>query len=94
MVVGQPSAPPVTQDTPPVVWNRPCKRNWRPGSCGDAQLAPAARLPVLAAAEIYGALLVKVRENGYDNHTKRAYATTGEKRGALPGLVGRAWFGR
>ena len=58
------------------------------------QLAPAARLPVLAAAEIYGALLVKVRENGYDNHTKRAYTTTGEKLGALPGLVGRAWFGR
>ena len=49
---------------------------------------------MLAAAEIYGALLVKVRENGYDNHTKRAYTTTGEKLGALPGLVGRAWFGR
>ena len=61
---------------------------------GVKMLAPAARLPVLAAAEIYGALLVKVRENGYDNHTKRAYTTTGEKLGALPGLVGRAWFGR
>ena len=56
--------------------------------------APAARLPVLAAAEIYGALLDKVRENGYDNHTRRAYTTTGEKLAKLPGLVARAWFAR
>lgn len=48
-------------------------------------------MPVLAAAEIYGVLLRKVRENGYDNHTRRAYTTTGEKLGALPGLVWRAW---
>lgn len=61
---------------------------------GTKMLAPAARLPVLAAAEIYGALLDKVRENGYDNHTRRAYTTTGEKLAKLPGLVGRAWFAR
>lgn len=59
---------------------------------GVPMLAPAARLPVLAAAEIYGALLNKVRENGYDNHTQRAYTTMGEKLGALPGLAWRAWF--
>ena len=59
---------------------------------GVRMLAPAARLPVLAAAEIYGALLQKVRDNGYDNHTKRAYTTTWEKLRALPGLVRRAWF--
>ena len=61
---------------------------------GTKMLAPAARLPVLAAAEIYGALLDKVRENGYDNHTRRAYTTTGEKLAKLPGLVARAWFAR
>ena len=59
---------------------------------GVRMLAPAARLPVLAAAEIYGALLQKVRDNGYDNHTKRAYTTTREKLRALPGLARRAWF--
>jgi phytoene synthase len=59
---------------------------------GVRMLAPAARLPVLAAAEVYGALLQKVRENGYDNHTKRAYTTNWEKLRALPGLVRRAWF--
>ncbi|ACO67025.1 predicted protein [Micromonas commoda] len=59
---------------------------------GVRMLAPAARLPVLAAAEVYGALLQKVRDNGYDNHTKRAYTTSWEKLRALPGLVRRAWF--
>jgi hypothetical protein len=32
-------------------------------------LTPAARLPVLAAAEIYGALLNKVRDNGRSLHS-------------------------
>ena len=43
------------------------------------EASPAARLPVTAAGEIYGALLNKVRANGYDNITRRAYTTTGEK---------------
>ncbi|EEH52180.1 phytoene synthase [Micromonas pusilla CCMP1545] len=60
---------------------------------GIKMLPPAARLPVTAAGEIYGALLNKVRANGYDNITRRAYTTTGEKLRALPGLAARAWFG-
>lgn len=34
----------------------------------------------------------EVRENGYDNITRRAYTTTGEKLAKLPGLAWRAWF--
>jgi len=56
-------------------------------------LAPAARLPVLAAAEMYGALLQKVRDAKYDNVTKRAYTTTLEKFGVLPKVMQKAfWF--
>ena len=67
-------------------------RGFERAAGGVRMLAPAARLPVLAAAEVYGALLQKVRDNGYDNHTKRAYTTSWEKLRALPGLVRRAWF--
>lgn len=60
---------------------------------GTKMLAPAARLPVLAAAEMYGALLQKVREAKYDNVTKRAYTTTLEKFGVLPKVMQKAfWF--
>lgn len=59
---------------------------------GTKTLAPSARLPVLAAAEIYGALLQKVRDNEYDNHSRRAYTTTTEKVFALPKIIKKAWF--
>jgi phytoene synthase len=61
---------------------------------GTKMLAPAARIPVLAAAEAYGALVDKVRENGYDNHTKRAYTTTVEKLALLPRVIRRAMVER
>jgi phytoene synthase len=61
---------------------------------GTKMLAPAARIPVLAAAEAYGALVDKVRENGYDNHTKRAYTTTAEKLALLPRVIRRAMVER
>jgi phytoene synthase len=67
------------------------EEHFQRAQCGVPMLAPAARLPVLAAAEIYGALLSKVRENRYDNYTVRAYTTTREKLSALPGLAWRAW---
>ena len=37
---------------------------------GTKMLAPGARLPVLAAAEMYGALLAKVRDAEYDNASR------------------------
>ena len=49
-----------------------------------------ARIPTMAAADIYGALLEKVRTNGYDNLSRRAYTTSWEKISALPGIVVRA----
>jgi phytoene synthase len=61
--------------------------------CGTKMLAPAQRLPVLAAAEMYGALLTKVREARYDNVSKRAYTTTTEKLFVLPRVAREAWFG-
>ena len=60
---------------------------------GTKMLAPAARVPVLAAAEMYGALLAKVREARYDNVSKRAYTTTREKLLVLPRVAKEAWFG-
>jgi hypothetical protein len=36
----------------------------------------------------------KVRENGYDNHTKRAYTTTAEKLALLPRVIRRAMVER
>ena len=73
---------------------RRAEEHFERAAAGVPMLAPAAKLPVLAAAEIYGALLDKVRENKYDNYTKRAYTTTREKLAALPGLAWRAWFSR
>ena len=49
-----------------------------------------ARIPTMAAADIYGALLAKVRMNGYDNLSQRAYTTSSEKILALPGILLRA----
>ena len=57
--------------------------------CGGEE----ARVPVLAAAEMYGALLAKVREARYDNVSKRAYTTTREKLLVLPRVAKEAWFG-
>lgn len=59
---------------------------------GTKMLSPGARVPVLAAGEMYGALLQKVRDNNYDNLTRRAYTTTGEKFAVLPRVVKKAWF--
>jgi phytoene synthase len=61
---------------------------------GTKMLAPGARLPVLAAAEMYGALLAKVRDAEYDNVSKRAFTTTREKLSVLPRVATRAWFGK
>ena len=47
----------------------------RQSALEDARAA-SARLPVLAAAEMYGALLAKVRDAEYDNVSKRAFTTT------------------
>eukprot|EP00193_Tetraselmis_chui_P015121 CAMPEP_0177789210 /NCGR_PEP_ID=MMETSP0491_2-20121128/22608_1 /TAXON_ID=63592 /ORGANISM="Tetraselmis chuii, Strain PLY429" /LENGTH=399 /DNA_ID=CAMNT_0019311019 /DNA_START=107 /DNA_END=1307 /DNA_ORIENTATION=- len=54
---------------------------------GVASLAPSARVPVLAALALYRRILLRLRENGYDNFTRRAFTGKAEKVGALPGVV-------
>jgi phytoene synthase len=52
---------------------------------GIAMLAPNARFAVRASLDLYGRILDKIEENGYDNFSKRAYTTGWEKLGILPG---------
>jgi len=46
---------------------------------GIPMLAPAARLGVQAASDIYSQILNKVEDNGYDNFRFRAYVKSNEK---------------
>jgi hypothetical protein len=48
-------------------------------------LAPDARFAVQASMDLYGRILDKIEENGYDNLNKRAYTTGFEKLQILPG---------
>ena len=51
---------------------------------GIPMLAPDARFAVRASLDLYGKILTKIEENGYDNFNKRAYTTKFEKLGILP----------
>jgi len=50
---------------------------------GIPMLAPAARLGVQAASDIYSQILNKVEDNGYDNFRFRAYVKSNEKLSVL-----------
>jgi phytoene synthase len=52
---------------------------------GIPMLAPDARFAVQASQDLYGRILDKIEENGYDNFNKRAYTTGFEKLNILPG---------
>jgi len=52
---------------------------------GIPMLAPDARFAVQASLDLYGRILDKIEENGYDNLNKRAYTTGFEKLQILPG---------
>eukprot|EP00746_Dinoflagellata_sp_MGD_P166497 gnl/MRDRNA2_/MRDRNA2_96416_c0_seq1.p1 gnl/MRDRNA2_/MRDRNA2_96416_c0~~gnl/MRDRNA2_/MRDRNA2_96416_c0_seq1.p1 ORF type:complete len:629 (+),score=94.68 gnl/MRDRNA2_/MRDRNA2_96416_c0_seq1:150-2036(+) len=54
-------------------------------SNGIPMLAPDARFAVQASQDLYGRILDKIEENGYDNFNKRAYTTGFEKLNILPG---------
>jgi len=54
-------------------------------SNGIPLLAPDARFAVQASQDLYGRILDKIEENGYDNFNKRAYTTGFEKLNILPG---------
>uniref|UniRef100_A0A7R9YX38 15-cis-phytoene synthase n=1 Tax=Pseudictyota dubia TaxID=2749911 RepID=A0A7R9YX38_9STRA len=51
---------------------------------GVPMLAPYSRLPVQASLDCYALILDRIEENGYDNLTKRAYATKWEKLAMIP----------
>merc|ERR1719265_1812647 len=55
---------------------------------GIRTLSPDARFAVRASLDLYGRILDKIEDNGYDNFNKRAYTTGLEKLGILPG----SWF--
>ena len=55
---------------------------------GIALLAPSAQLPVAVAMELYREILNKIELNNYDNLSKRAYLTSGEKMRMVPDI----WF--
>eukprot|EP00873_Tetraselmis_striata_P028300 jgi/Tetstr1/448564/TSEL_003781.t1 len=61
---------------------------------GVAALAPSARLPVLAALGLYRRILLRVRDNGYDNFRQRAFTSKGEKLRALPGILWQVATGK
>lgn len=61
-------------------------RQWyEEAAYGIAMLAPDARFAVQATLDMYGRILDKIEENGYDNLNKRAYATGFEKLQILAG---------
>ena len=51
---------------------------------GVPMLSESARLPVQASLDCYSKILTRIEENGYDNLTKRAYATKWEKLAEIP----------
>lgn len=52
------------------------------------ELLPLSSRPAVAIiAGLYKKILLSVRENGYDNLNRRAFASTWEKVAALPGLI-------
>lgn len=53
---------------------------------GIALLAPSAQLPVAVAMELYREILNKIELNNYDNLSKRAYLTSGEKIRMVPDI--------
>ena len=53
---------------------------------GIPLLAPSAQLPVAVAMELYREILNKIELNNYDNLSRRAYLTAGEKMCMVPGI--------
>jgi phytoene synthase len=52
------------------------------------ELLPLSSRPAVAIiAGLYKKILLSVRDNGYDNLNRRAFASTWEKVAALPGLI-------
>mmetsp|Transcript_22565 Transcript_22565/g.45677 ORF Transcript_22565/g.45677 Transcript_22565/m.45677 type:complete len:369 (-) Transcript_22565:64-1170(-) len=51
---------------------------------GVPMLSPYSRLPVQASLDCYAKILDKIEENGYDNLTRRAYASKWEKLAEIP----------
>jgi phytoene synthase len=55
---------------------------------GIPMLAPASRLGVQAASDVYGAILEKLEQNGYDNFSKRAFVP---RAGKFATLISSWW---
>jgi len=65
-----------------------CERFYAEAESGIVGLSEVNRLGVMAALYVYGAILNRIRENGYDNFSRRAYVPFSEK----VWLMGRAWL--
>lgn len=55
------------------------RKYYKSAQAGIPKLAPAGRLSVQAASKMYGGILDKIEENGYDNLEKRAYVSRSGK---------------
>ncbi|HET7055854.1 MAG TPA: phytoene/squalene synthase family protein [Thermomicrobiales bacterium] len=54
---------------------------------GFPALSPSGRLTALAGCELYGAILTRIEENGYDVFARRAHISTRRKLAAMPGIA-------
>jgi len=64
-----------------------CERYYEDAEAGIVGLSEVNRLGVMAALFVYGAILGRIRENNYDNFSRRAYVNLTDK--FL--LIGKAW---
>jgi phytoene synthase len=61
------------------------RKYYKEAERGIPMLSPDARFAVRAALDLYGGILAKIEENGYDNFKKRAYTSALDKLQILPG---------
>ncbi|CAK0859805.1 unnamed protein product, partial [Prorocentrum cordatum] len=65
-----------------------CNGYYEKAKGGIIGLTESNRLGVMAALNVYGGILDKIRRNRYDNFTQRAYVSLSEKFG----LMAKSWF--